>query len=108
MKSIVTKFKGESVKAIALTTSPAQTASAATNNAGLGLNVPMIGNSPVFAPALLDTPAAAALSKLYVVASAVPYDSPGAPRPRSSRRSSRPRTRTSSRASPCSTATPRA
>jgi hypothetical protein len=35
----------------------------------------MIGNGPVFAPALLATPAAAALSKLYVVASAVPFDS---------------------------------
>ncbi|WP_019872829.1 ABC transporter substrate-binding protein [Sporichthya polymorpha] len=76
MKSIVTKFKGEGVKAIALTTSPAQTASAASNNVQLGLNVPMVGNGPVFAPALLDTPAANALSKLYVVASAVPYTSP--------------------------------
>ncbi|MBA3742644.1 ABC transporter substrate-binding protein [Sporichthya sp.] len=75
MKSLVTKFKSDKVTAIALTTSPAQTASAATNNVGLGLNVPMIGNSPVFAPALLDTPAAPALSKLYVVASAVPFDS---------------------------------
>lgn len=76
MKSIVTKFKGEKVKAIALTTSPAQTASAATNNVSLGLNVPMVGNSPVFAPALLDTPAAPALAKLFVVSSAVPYTSP--------------------------------
>jgi ABC-type branched-subunit amino acid transport system substrate-binding protein len=75
MKALVTKFKGEKVKAIVLTTSPAQTASAASNNAQLGLNVPMIGNSPVFAPALLDTPAAPALTKLYVVASAVPFDS---------------------------------
>lgn len=76
MKSIITKFKGEGVDAIALTTSPAQTASAATNNVQLGLNVPMVGNGPVFAPALLDTPAANALSKLYVAASAVPYTSP--------------------------------
>ena len=75
MKSLVTKFKGDKVAAIALTTSPAQTASAASNNVGLGLNVPMIGNSPVFAPALLDTPAAPFLSKLFVVASAVPFDS---------------------------------
>ncbi|MGQ0468113.1 MAG: ABC transporter substrate-binding protein [Sporichthyaceae bacterium] len=75
MKSIVTRFKGEGVKAIALTTSPAQTASAAANNVGLGLNVPMIGNNPVFFPVLLDSPAAAALSNLYVAASAVPYAS---------------------------------
>jgi ABC-type branched-subunit amino acid transport system substrate-binding protein len=76
MKSIITKFKGDKVKAISLTTSPTQTASAATNNAQLGLNVPMVGNGPTFAPALLATPAAGALEKLYVVDSAVPYDSP--------------------------------
>ncbi|HUR72653.1 MAG TPA: ABC transporter substrate-binding protein [Sporichthya sp.] len=76
MTGIVTKFKGDGVKAIALTTSPTQTASAASANASLKLNVPMVGNGPTFAPALLDTPAAAALSKLYVVASAVPFDSP--------------------------------
>jgi ABC-type branched-subunit amino acid transport system substrate-binding protein len=75
MKSIVTKFKGDKVKAIALTTSPAQTASAASNNAALGLKVPMVGNSPVFAPALLGTPAAPALQGLYVAASAVPFTS---------------------------------
>lgn len=76
MKSIVTKFKGDGIKAMALTTSPAQTASAASNNAALGLNVPMVGNSPVFFPSLLETPAAKALELLYVVASAVPYTSP--------------------------------
>jgi len=75
MKSIVTRFKGDGVKLIALTTSPAQTASAATNNVALGLNVPMFGNNPVFAPALLATPAAAALTKLYLAQSAVPFDS---------------------------------
>lgn len=78
MKSIITRFKGEKVTAISLTTSPAQTASAASNNAQLGLNVPMVGNSPTFFPSLLDTPAAKALGQLYVVASAVPYDSPAA------------------------------
>lgn len=75
MKSIVTRFKGEKVKAIALTTSPAQTASAAANNVGLGLKVPMIGNNPVFAPVLLTGPAKDALKELYVSASAVPYAS---------------------------------
>jgi ABC-type branched-subunit amino acid transport system substrate-binding protein len=78
MKAIITKFKGEKVKAISLTTTPGQTASAASNNASLGLNVPMVGNGPTFFPSLLDTPAAKALEKLYVVASAVPYDSPAA------------------------------
>jgi ABC-type branched-subunit amino acid transport system substrate-binding protein len=76
MKSIITNFKSKGVKAIALTDTPTQTASAASNNVALGLNVPMVGNNPAFAPALLDTPAAAALSKLTIAASAVPYDSP--------------------------------
>lgn len=75
MASIVTGFKGKNVKAIALTTSPAQTASAAATNAALGLNVPLVGNNPVFSPQLLDSPAAKALEKLYVVASAVPFGS---------------------------------
>jgi ABC-type branched-subunit amino acid transport system substrate-binding protein len=77
MTSIITKFKSEKVKAIALTDTPPQTASAASKNVALGLNVPMVGNNPTFAPALLDTPAvAAALTKLTIAASAVPYDSP--------------------------------
>ncbi|MGQ0632239.1 MAG: ABC transporter substrate-binding protein [Sporichthyaceae bacterium] len=78
MTGIVTSLKGEGAKAIALTTSPAQTASAASASKALGLNVPLVGNSPVFAPALMDTPAADALSKLFVVASAVPYASDNA------------------------------
>jgi ABC-type branched-subunit amino acid transport system substrate-binding protein len=76
MTSIVTNFKSKGVKAIALTTTPTQTASAASKNVALGLNVPMVGNNPAFAPALLATPAAAALSKLTLAQSAVPYDSP--------------------------------
>jgi ABC-type branched-subunit amino acid transport system substrate-binding protein len=76
MQSIVTKFKSQGVKAIVLSVTPPQTASAAANNAGLGLNVPMLGNSVSFAPALLATPAATALSRLYVAASGVPFDSP--------------------------------
>lgn len=76
MKGIVTGFKGDKVKAITLTTSPTQTASAASNDVALGLNVPLISNSPAFAPALLKTPAAAALSKeLYIAASQVPFSS---------------------------------
>ncbi|MGQ0625447.1 MAG: ABC transporter substrate-binding protein [Sporichthyaceae bacterium] len=78
MNNIVTSLKGDGVKAIALTTSPAQTASAASASKSLGLNVPLVGNSPVFAPALMETPAAEALSKLFVVASAVPYSSDNA------------------------------
>lgn len=75
MTNIVTGFRGDGVKAIALTTSPAQTASAAATNAALGLNVPMVGNNPTFAPQLLSSPAAPALGNLNVVASAVPFAS---------------------------------
>jgi ABC-type branched-subunit amino acid transport system substrate-binding protein len=76
MQSIVTKFKSQGVKAIVLSVTPPQTASAAANNAGIGLGVPMLGNSISFAPVLLETPAATALEKLYIAASGVPYDSP--------------------------------
>ena len=39
------------------------------------MNVPLVGNNPTFAPQLLDTPAKDALSKLYLVASSVPFGS---------------------------------
>lgn len=61
------------VKAIALSTTPAQTASAVTANQQLGLNVPMIANSPAFSPQLLFSPAAGALGNLSVVNSSVPF-----------------------------------
>lgn len=76
MTGIVTGFRGAGVKAILLTTTPAQTASALNANSGLGLNVPVMGNNPVFDPAInLAGPAAAAVGKLYVSASSVPYSS---------------------------------
>jgi ABC-type branched-subunit amino acid transport system substrate-binding protein len=73
LTNIVTGLKGEGVKAILLTTSPTQTGSVAAANKALGLNVPLLGNNPVFDPALLSSPAAGALDKLYVVASGVPF-----------------------------------
>lgn len=76
MAGIVTGFRGAGVKAILLTTTPAQTASALNANSALGLNVPVIGNNPVFDPAVnLAGPAAGAVGKLYVSASSVPYSS---------------------------------
>ncbi len=76
LRKVVTGFAGDPrMTAIALTTTPAQTASAAEVNQQLGLNVPMIGNNPVFAPRLLDGPAAGALGNLSVVASSVPFSS---------------------------------
>jgi ABC-type branched-subunit amino acid transport system substrate-binding protein len=75
LTNIVTGFKGDGVKAIALTTTPGQTASALAANQALALNVPVIGNNPVFDPALLQSPAAGALGNLYVAASSAPFSS---------------------------------
>ncbi|MFR9801532.1 ABC transporter substrate-binding protein [Pseudonocardia sp. RS010] len=75
LTNIMTGFRGAGVKAIVLTTTPGQTASAMANNAALGLNVPVLGNNPTFDPALLDSPAAAALDQLYVAASSAPFSS---------------------------------
>jgi ABC-type branched-subunit amino acid transport system substrate-binding protein len=73
LTNIVTGFRGEGVKAIVLTTTPTQTASALAANQALGLNVPVLGNNPTFDPALLQSPAAGALGSLYVAASVAPY-----------------------------------
>ncbi len=74
MTNIVTGFQGAGVKAILLTTTPAQTASALNAANALGLDVPALGNNPVFDPATnLAGPAAASVGNLYVVASSVPY-----------------------------------
>jgi ABC-type branched-subunit amino acid transport system substrate-binding protein len=75
MTSQVTKLKAEGVKAIALTVAPGQTASVAGVAAAQGLDVPIAGNNPVFAPALLKGPAGAALKKnLYVASPVAPFD----------------------------------
>ena len=50
MTAQVTKLKAEGVKAIALTVAPGQTASVAGVAASQGLDVPIVGNNPVFAP----------------------------------------------------------
>ncbi|TNC27775.1 ABC transporter substrate-binding protein [Amycolatopsis alkalitolerans] len=73
LTNIVTGLRGEGVKAIMLTTTPAQTGSVAAANKALGLNVPLLGNNPTFDPVLHNSPAAGALDKLYVVASSVPF-----------------------------------
>jgi ABC-type branched-subunit amino acid transport system substrate-binding protein len=74
MRDVVAGFVAEPrVKAIALTTTPAQTASAAAMNQELHLGVPMIGNSEVFTPQLLAGQEAAALGNLSVVSSSVPF-----------------------------------
>lgn len=75
LTNIVTGFRGDGVKVIVLTTTPGQTASAMAANQALGLNVPVLGNNPVFDPALLQSPAAGALGNLYVAASVAPFSS---------------------------------
>jgi ABC-type branched-subunit amino acid transport system substrate-binding protein len=75
LTGIVTGLRGEGVKAIVLTTTPSQTASALAANQALGLNVPVLGNNPTFDPALLQSPAAGALGNLYVAASSPPFSS---------------------------------
>ena len=72
MTAQVTKFKADGVKAILLTTAPAATASAVGVAAQVGLNVPVLGNNPVFAPGLLASPAGPALKANMIVASPVP------------------------------------
>lgn len=75
MTAQVTKLKAEGVKVIALTVAPGQTASVAGVAAAQGMDVPIAGNNPVFAPALLDGPASAPLKKnLYVASPVAPFD----------------------------------
>jgi ABC-type branched-subunit amino acid transport system substrate-binding protein len=71
MTAPITKLKAQGVNAIALTVAPGQTASAASVADSQGLDVPIAGNNPVFAPALLDGPAGPTLEKNLVVASPV-------------------------------------
>ncbi|MCW2777207.1 MAG: bra [Frankiales bacterium] len=71
MSSQITSFKSQGVKAIALTVAPGQTGSVGAVASAAGLDVPIIGNNPVFSPALLKSPAAAALKKNLIVASPV-------------------------------------
>ena len=75
MTAQVSKLKAEGVKAIALTVAPGQTASVAGVASAQRLDIPIVGNNPVFAPALLKGPAGAALKKnLYVASPVAPFD----------------------------------
>lgn len=75
MSSAVTSLKSQGVKAIILTTTPAQAGSAATQMAAQGLgSLPILGNNPAFAPTLLDTPAKDALSNYYRSSPVAPFD----------------------------------
>jgi len=74
LSGAISSLGSQGVTAIFLTTSPAQTASAVGSAVAGGLNIPFLGSNPVFAPALLDSPAAAALeASLFVETSTTPY-----------------------------------
>ncbi|GEP40438.1 lipoprotein [Nocardioides psychrotolerans] len=75
MTAQVTKLESEGVDVIAITVAPGQTASIAGVAAASGLDVPIAGNNPVYAPGLLDTPAGDALkANLYVASPVAPFD----------------------------------
>ena len=81
MTSQVTSIKASSPKAILLTTGPKQAASAVSVAKSLGLDVPVLGSSPTFSPALLATSAGPALESNFLIATSyAPYstDSPAA------------------------------
>ncbi|HEV7897931.1 MAG TPA: ABC transporter substrate-binding protein, partial [Planosporangium sp.] len=71
MASYVASLKAEGVKAVLLTTSPKQTASAVAVARSVGLDVPMVGNNPTFTQSLLDTPAGPALRANFLWSSTV-------------------------------------
>jgi ABC-type branched-subunit amino acid transport system substrate-binding protein len=71
MTAQITQFKAAGVDAIILTVAPGQTASAAGVAQAQGLDVPILGNNPVFAPGLLQGPAAEKLKEDLYVASPI-------------------------------------
>jgi ABC-type branched-subunit amino acid transport system substrate-binding protein len=71
MSSQITQFKAAGVKMVALTVAPTQLASAAAAMVSQGLDVPILGSNPVFAPGLLQGPSADKIKKDLYVASPV-------------------------------------
>ncbi len=75
MSAQITQFAAAGVDLIALTVAPGQTASVATVAEAQGLDVPILGSNPVFAPGLLQGPAANWLkSHLYVASPVSSFD----------------------------------
>jgi ABC-type branched-subunit amino acid transport system substrate-binding protein len=75
MSAQITQFKAAGVDAIALTVAPGQLASVAAVAEAQGLDVPILGNNPVFAPGLLAGPTASWLkSHLYVASPVSSFD----------------------------------
>jgi ABC-type branched-subunit amino acid transport system substrate-binding protein len=74
MSGQVAAFKKAGVKAIAVTTAPTQLASVAGIAASQGMKVPIVGNNPTYDPALLKSPAAAAVkANAYISGSIAPW-----------------------------------
>jgi ABC-type branched-subunit amino acid transport system substrate-binding protein len=71
MSSQITQFKAAGVNLIALTVAPTQLASVATVAEAQALDVPILGSNPVFAPGVLQGPAANWLKSHLYVASPV-------------------------------------
>jgi ABC-type branched-subunit amino acid transport system substrate-binding protein len=71
MSAQITQFKAAGVNMIALTVAPGQLASVAAVAEAQGLDVPILGSNPVFAPGLLQGPAANWLKTHLYVASPV-------------------------------------
>lgn len=72
--SVISQFAQAGVKAVALTTTPTQTASAVGVAAQALPGVKFVGNNPTFSPGLLETPSAAALEANFLLAaSALPF-----------------------------------
>lgn len=67
----VNAMKAKDVKAIFIAAGSPQTSSVATVAASTGLDVPIIGNSPSFTPALMDTPAGPALAENFYTSSSI-------------------------------------
>lgn len=74
LRNVVTGLRGKGVKGIGITVTPAQTLSVATVSAQLGLNVPIVGNNPTFAPAIVTPETAPVLKNYFFVASSAPYN----------------------------------
>src|SRR4051795_5464113 len=75
MSSQITQFKAAGVNMVALTVAPTQLASAAVAMEAQGLDVPILGSNPVFAPGLLQGPAAHQIqADLYVASPVSAFD----------------------------------
>jgi ABC-type branched-subunit amino acid transport system substrate-binding protein len=79
MTAQITALRSEGVKVVLLTTTPPQTASAVGVAAASGFDASFLASNPAFSPALLGTPAKAALEeRLTVATSTAPFSSSAA------------------------------